>query len=366
MYLVAFILSLYVILIIIYRIGWEKLSNFQEVEYTPFVSVVIAMRNESKHVNRLLEEITNQMYSKKKYEIIIVNDHSTDETLELLHQFKSPLIKVFSLQENEGGKKRAVKKAVSIAKGDIIITTDADCSVKPYWISKIAACFIDKKIKLVAGPVAFYNSNNIFCDLQSLEFSSLIGSSAGAIGVNRAILCNGANMAFRKNVFLSKDNISNEKIVSGDDVFLLHSLKRLYKESVFFIKDQDAIVMTQASITLSEFINQRKRWAAKSVKYKDLDTVFVSYLILLTNLTFVALLIATMINFDLFFLFALFYFIKFTVDFLILYPVLNFFNRKDLLKWILPFEIIYSFYIIFIVLNSFSSSFIWKDRTHIK
>ena len=151
-------------------------SNFQEVEHTPFVSVVIAMRNESKHVNRLLEEITNQMYSKKKYEIIIVNDHSTDETLELLHQFKSPLIKVFSLQENEGGKKRAVKKAVSIAKGDIIITTDADCSVKPYWISKIAACFIDKKIKLVAGPVAFYNSNNIFCDLQSLEFSSLIGS----------------------------------------------------------------------------------------------------------------------------------------------------------------------------------------------
>ena len=166
----------------------------------------------------------------------------------------------------------------------------------------------------MSGPVTYRKQKGIFFSLQNLEFTSLIGSGAGAIRINNAIFCNGANMAYRKEIFLEVNEFSIDTTVSGDDVFLLHSVKAKYSNSVAFAKEKSAIVTTDAEQTVSGFINQRKRWTAKSSAYKDNASIYTSFLVLFTNLAFVFLFVMHFWNIEYFNLFILFYVVKFLVD----------------------------------------------------
>jgi len=298
--------------------------------------------------------------------LILVNDHSTDNTLNILNSSQLDNLQVINMPNGEFGKKNAIKKAVELASGDIILASDADCSFNRNWLQTMANYFADENIKLVSGPVSYHKKNGVFQSLQTLEFASLIASGAGAIGAENPIFCNGANMAYRKDIFLEVNEFANDRSVSGDDVFLLHSVKAKYPNSVTFAKENSAIVMTDAVESLSGFINQRKRWTTKSSGYKDNASIYTSFLVLFTNLAFVFLFAMYFWNIEYFNLFILFYGVKFLVDLILLFPILKFFNRTDLVKWIFPFEIFYSFYIVLIVVLSFTKSFEWKGRTHSK
>ena len=363
---ILIILFLYVLLILRYTLGWCKVKAITNKDFTPKVSIVIAMRNEENEVERLLQNLQSQIYPTDKLELILVNDHSTDNTLNILNSLQLDNFQVINMPNGEFGKKNAIKKAVELANGDIILASDADCSFNPKWVQTMANYFTDENIKLVSGPVAYHKQKGIFLSLQALEFSSLIGSGAGAIGVNNAIFCNGANMAYRKEIFLEVNEFSIDTAVSGDDVFLLHSVKAKYPNSIAFAKEKSAIVITDAVQTVSGFINQRKRWTAKSSGYKDNASIYTSFLVLFTNLAFVFLFAIPFWNIEYFNLFILFYGVKSLVDLILLFPILKFFNRTDLVKWILPFEIFYSFYVVLIVVLSFTKSFEWKGRVHSK
>ena len=199
----------------------------------------------------------------------------------------------------------------------------------------------------------------------SIEFYSLIISGAGAIGNNRAIFCNGANLAYRKETFLQFNGYSND-IVSGDDVFFLHFVKKKFPKGIFFAKNNKLIVDTKAVLSFSHFINQRKRWTSKSVYYKDFSTIYSSLIVFITNLSIVFYFFLSINNFFPFDIFCLAFILKCLVDFLLLIPILSFFQRKHLIKWIIPFEFFYSFYIVLIVLLSLSSTFEWKERLYKK
>ncbi len=363
---ILIILFLYVLLILRYTLGWYKVTAITNKDFTPKVSIVIAMRNEENEVERLLQNLQSQIYPTDKLELILVNDHSTDNTLNILNSSQLDNLQVINMPKEEFGKKNAIKNAIELASGDIILASDADCSFNQNWVQTMANYFADENIKLLSGPVAYHKQKGIFLSLQALEFSSLIGSGAGAIGVNNAIFCNGANMAYRKEIFLEVNEFSIDTSVSGDDVFLLHSVKAKYPNSIAFAKEQSAIVITGAVQTVSGFINQRKRWTAKSSGYKDNASIYTSFLVLFTNLAFVFLFAMLFWNIEYFNLFILFYGVKFLVDLILLFPILKFFNQTDLAKWIFPFEIFYSFYIVLIVVLSFTKSFEWKGRTHSK
>ena len=364
--IILFILFLYSILILKYCNGWFKNENKVVSHFPPKVSVVIAIRNEHKQVIHLLSELKKQIYPIDKLEFILVNDHSTDSTLELLENSTIANLRILNLPEGVFGKKNAISLAINEAEGDVILASDADCSFSPLWIQTMVSYFSNKNIKLVSGPVSYHKQNGILLALQSLEFISLIGSGAGAIGIKNAIFCNGANMAYRKSDFLELNNFENDNMASGDDVFLLHSIKEKYKDAIAFTKDKNAIVLTNAVKTFSGFINQRKRWTAKASGYKDFSSIYASFLVFFTNLSLVFLFIEYLYSDEFLYLFLIFYILKFIVDFLLLFPVLSFFERKDLVKWILPFELFYSIYIILIVVLSFTKSFEWKGRIHKK
>ncbi len=359
------ILLLYVLLILKFTIGWYKTEKAEASNFTPKVSVVIALRNEETQIEKLLKHLQSLIYPTDKIEFLLVNDHSTDDTYSLLQKNTIDNLVVIKLKEGQG-KKQAISKAISVASGEIIITTDADCSFNPNWVQTIVSYFPDKSIKLVSGPVIYQRQKSVFQKLQSLEFASLIATGAGAIGSGHAIFCNGANMAFRKDVFLEANDLSNNSAVSGDDVFLLHSVKQKYPNTIVFAKDENAIVRTKGTTSIKEFINQRKRWTAKSSDYKDTTTIYTSFLVLFTNLSLIYLFANCFADIAALQIFGLFYITKFIVDLLLLYPALQFFNRTDLVKWIFPFEFFYSFYIVLIVILSFTQSFNWKGRVHKK
>ena len=366
LFFIALIILLYGLQISKYRIGWDKINPNIKKEFTPKVSVVIAMRNEESEIKRLISTLKKQIYPTDFLEIILVNDHSTDATLDLLEKAEMDNLQIINMPDGEFGKKNAISKAVQVAKGEIILASDADCSFTPNWVRTMVAYFADEQIQLVSGPVGFHKQKGIFQSLQALEFASLIGSGAGAIGMGNAIFCNGANMAYRKAVFLEVNDFESDKAVSGDDVFLLHSVKKKYNNGIAFAKNENAIVITEGVQTIKGFINQRKRWTAKSSGYKDWASIYTSFLVLFTNVIGVILLCLSL--FDVTYLnYLLYYFaLKFLADLYLLLPVLSFFNRKDLAKWILPFEFIYSCYIVLIVILSFTNTFEWKGRIHKK
>lgn len=366
LFAVLIILALYVLLIIRYAFGWSKLKKLSLEHSSKKVSVIIALRNEESQIDYLLKSLQSQIYPTDKLEFILVNDHSTDATLELLQQSAMENLQIVNMPDGEFGKKNAIKKAVALAEGDIILASDADCSFSPNWVRAMVSYFSNANVMLVSGPVSFNKQNGIFQSLQALEFTSLIGSGAGAIGVGNAIFCNGANMAYRKSIFLEVNDFATEKSVSGDDVFLLHSVKEKYPKSIAFAKNEDAIVTTDGMQSIKGFINQRKRWTAKSSGYTDGASIYTGLLVLFTNL--VGVLLLGLFFFDTCYLdYLIYYFsVKFLVDLCILLPALSFFKRKDLIKWILPFEVFYSFYIVLIVILSFTNTFEWKGRVHKK
>jgi len=366
LYVIAFIVLLYWFQISKYRIGWDKIKTESQQEFTPKASVVIAIRNEESEVKLLVKTLKKQIYPTDYLEIILVNDHSTDTTLALLEQVEMDNLRIINMPDGEFGKKNAISSAVQVAKGEIILASDADCSFTPNWVQTMVAYFANEQIKLVSGPVTFHKQKGIFQSLQALEFASLIGSGAGAIGMGNAIFCNGANMAYRKTIFLEVNDFENDKAVSGDDVFLLHSVKEKYNNGIAFAKNENAIVTTEGVQTIKGFINQRKRWTAKSSGYKDWASIYTSFLVLFTNVIGVILLGLSLFDFTYLNYFLYYFALKFLADLYLLLPVLSFFNRKDLAKWILPFEFFYSCYIVLIVVLSFTNTFEWKGRIHEK
>ena len=151
-YITLLISCFYTTLILLYRISWDKISESKEVNYNDTVSVVVACRNEEKNIKNLIKDIMNQNIDKYRFQMIIVDDHSEDKTLEILYEESEKWnnLHVVCMNDDEIGKKNAIRKGVGFANGDVILCTDADCRVGGEWIQTMLSCFTKKKIKFVS------------------------------------------------------------------------------------------------------------------------------------------------------------------------------------------------------------------------
>ena len=355
------ILLLYSIVFIVFRFSWKNLkkknSSFEE-----SVSIIIAVRNEEENILNLLKDISVQNYSKRNIETILVDDGSSDKTLQILKENKSRFdFKLYPISNGNKGKKQAIQEGVMHAKGNILLFIDADCRLNKNWAIEMLSIFNDKSVSMVSGPVMFIE-NNIFDKIQNLEFLSLIGTGAASIGLQRPLFCNGANLAIRKTVFEKNKNKIRNEISSGDDVFLMHSVKKNSKKSIRFMKSFEAIVFTQPKKNINDFINQRKRWTKKSIFYTDKDTIFLGLLILLMHLNVVVLVFNSILYSEFLPLIFIFTF-KFIIDLFFLNEILKFFKKKNLIKYLFFVEILYCFYIPYIMIISLFTKFEWKGRS---
>jgi cellulose synthase/poly-beta-1,6-N-acetylglucosamine synthase-like glycosyltransferase len=258
------------------QVGLSRLNAQSQQTDQPFVSIVIAARNEEKNIANLLISLLQQSYSSEKYEIIIVDDDSTDQTSDIVQQFQKQNKSIVllhtseSFQKTTGRKATALTQGIQSAKGNIIASTDADCIVPSRWIETLVKYFSDETA-MVAGPVAEKASASVFGNLESLEFLGLITVGAGLIGSGRPIICNGANLAYRKSAFEQVHGFGDG---SNDDEAFMNRIVYNHIGSIAFAAEPDALVTTASYNTLKTFFLQRIRWANKRGHYEDVSILF--------------------------------------------------------------------------------------------
>ena len=358
----------YVGLFLFLHRGWASIEEFTERggQHKTKVSILIAARNEERIISKTIEDILNQDYPSELFEIIIVDDHSTDKTSEIISSYADRGVRLITLNEKEAlnsYKKKAITEAINLSDGELIITTDADCRMGTSWLRTIVGFYELGDYKMISSPVYFFEEKSKFEKMQSLEFIFLIGLGAAGIGNKMPSTCNGANLAYRRDVFFELKGFQGiDDLASGDDELFLHKVALAYPNGIGFCKSREAIVYTHAKSTLTEFIQQRKRWASKSVKYENKGVIVIGILIWLFNLMII---LAGLLGFfDPSFweicLSAIIF--KAVSEFLFLIPLCSFAGRRKLL-WFQPLlTIIHMFYLIYIAIAGNSGKYIWKGR----
>ncbi len=358
----------YVYTIIQFSRGWRKIAYFKlrnEV-FSTKVSVIIAARNESSNIENTLNAILNQDFPSHLLEVIVVNDHSEDNTAELVKNY-APKVKLINFIDNRtinSYKKAAIAVAISEASGKLIITTDADCIMEKKWLQNMVGMYEQSSFKMISGPVAYYNEKSFFERLQSLEFLFLIGMGASTIGNKRPTTCNGANLLYEKEVFLEVGGFAGiDNKASGDDELLLHKVVAKYPDAIGFAKSYESIVRTYAKPNLTEFIAQRKRWASKSTSYKDKYIILLGIGIWLFNLSIFTLLISGFNNIGYLNMGLILLIIKIALEFYFIVKVAQFANRKRLMVLSPILSLVHIIYLIYIGIAGNLGSYKWKGRT---
>lgn len=363
----------YAILIMYYYEGWEStnVSNTNKDLPPVKVSVIIPARNEEKNIGQLLDSILTQDYEKSLLQIIVIDDNSEDETARIVKTYEDKGVQLFNLKEllpdyeqQNAYKKRAIEQAVIKASGELIVTTDADCVVPQTWISAIVSLYVEKKPRLITGPVSFSYNTTLFQKFQALDFISMIGITAASIQKGMFNLANGANLAYEKKAFLEVNGYSDiDQKASGDDMFLIYKIASKYKNEVAFLKNKDAIVTTRPNETLKEFVDQRFRWTSKSFSYQDKRITAILAGVYLYNLLILICFFAALFGLMEWKTWFNVLFSKMAVDYIFLRKVSVFFGQRNLLRIFLISEVLHVFYIVIIgSLGNFIKSQ-WKGRT---
>ena len=359
---------MYAFLVLFLRRGWLKIPDFTPSAASPktMVSILIAARNEEDKIHLTIEDILNQDYPKDLFELIIVDDHSTDQTSKIIKSYTSQGVKLMQLNENKplnSYKKKAISEAIQLAEGELIITTDADCRMKPFWLKTIVEYYEQNNFNLISAPVVYFEEKSLFEKLQTLAFLYLIGLGAAGIGNKMPSTCNGANLAYKKSVFIKLDGFKGiDDLASGDDELFLHKVAHAYPGSIGFCKAEEAIVFTHAKPNLKEFLQQRKRWASKSVKYKDAKIIVLAISYWLFNVTLITNLIFGFINPIFFKLACIQFIIKFILEIFYLKPLLSFAKRKSLMILLILLTFIHVLYFVYIGILGNSGKYHWKGR----
>ncbi len=357
---------MYLTVIFIITLGWIQLKDIQynDVDVNTHVSIVVAVRNEENNLPALIKSLDSQDYPEELMEIVFVDDHSSDNTFELMKTYAKGNKQVHCLHSKGEGKKAALKYGFSKAYSELIITTDADCIIKPEWIRSLVSFYEKEKPKIILAPVVYDNEKNILQKFFSLDFISLVASGAGSVSLRLPLMGNAANMAITKDVVMQTGNINEwEKYSSGDDVFLIHYVtKKFGASAVRFLKARSSLVVTSAPDNVKSFVFQRLRWGSKAKGYRLLWPVITAISVFMFNFLLTILAFLGFIMPELWLLFLLFIILKFLIDYPVIKSFSTFVLKRKIVWYLFPFELIYPFYISFIGFFSFFVKYRWKGR----
>ena len=370
----AILLSAYCVLILLYRHWFIRLKEFQyskdQKPQTSF-TIIVPARNEEKHIGQLINALMQQDYPSDLYEVILINDHSTDETeriiAEAVHQF--PNVKLLNLTDHIEGqllnayKKKSIEIAIGKSSGEWIITTDADCTMGQDWLRAFDTFITKTNTLFVAAPVMFTNDDTLLSRFQLLDFLSLQGITAAAVSAGFQAMCNGANIAYKKSVFEEVGGFTGiEDLASGDEMLLMNKVKQQYPTRIGYLFSKDALVCTAPMPDWRRFINQRIRWASKAETYKDRKIFWTLMLVYLLNVMLLVIFVAATFNQNGFNYWIILICIKTLVELSFMLPVAHFYDQTEVLGWfpfMQPLHVLYT--VVAGWLGKFGS-YQWKGR----
>jgi len=362
------ITGLYVLLMLYLNKGQKKLKPFvlKSQPNTIRFSIIVPFRDEAKNLIVLLQSLADLDYPKDQFEIILINDFSSDNYKPIIEKFKEalPNLRCIDAEVSDiSPKKAALSLGISKAKYDWILTTDADCTIPKNWLKFYSQKIINDKPILIAGLVKFNDTKTFLNRFQCLDLLSLQAALLGTFGQHKPILCHGANLCYSKNVFYELNGFkSHQDIASGDDVFLLEAAFKKYPDKVTVLNSLEATVSTQTEPTFKKLVSQRTRWAAKALAYKNASIKIVGLIIFTMNLLLIILSILSLLGVFNAQLFWLIFLVKFNIDALILYRTARYFKQESVLNGYILSSFVYPFFSVISVLLGLLSGFNWKGR----
>lgn len=317
----------------------------------PSVSVIISAKNEFSHLEILLPQIISQNYP--NFEIIVINDYSTDKTPALLVDLSDKCEKLvhFTPSKNNPGKKLGISEAISMSSSKYILLTDADCKIlSPDWIfSMVSTLSESKKIVLGYGPYhktrgwvnKFTRFETFLTALQYMGFASLGHAYMGV----------GRNMLYEKSLFTKSGGfLFSDKISSGDDDLFIQRVATA-KNTIVNI-DPVSFVYSESEPSISSYINQKMRHMSTASFYKRKFQMLLAILPVLKAVeTFLMLGLVLLVCWELVLL-------TYVIKILLLSVCLAGSMRKlkviDLLPFLFLLDILHTFYLAFFAKAAFS------------
>ena len=349
----------------LFRLKKERYSTYAK------VSVVVPARNEEACIGDCLSALLTQQYPRDLYEIIVVDDQSEDRTAQIAKAFAKDhenlkLISAGSPPGKVSPKKHAVNLGIASSSGEIILVTDADCVAAPDWLPSMVRCF-SPEVGMVAGCVVYRRDpkmNGFFYGIQALDFLSHLFCAAGAIGMGRALTCNAANLAYRREVFEEVGGfVRGANLISGDDDFLIQEVSRRTSWKVKFALSEECLVTTRPAEGFRAFFHQRMRWASKGRHYHPhavffLSTTFLFYLLLSVGVPI------SLAHGSIFSVPAIGLLGKVAFDGLVVVKGCHLFHQMPLLRFFPLAEMIHIPYILAAVVGGNLRGYAWKGRWH--
>ncbi|KAF2327146.1 glycosyltransferase family 2 protein [Flavobacterium nitrogenifigens] len=360
------ILAIYIVSISLLIYGFFKVKKHQKTDLEPKTSftIIVPFRNEEENLPILLESFSNSNYPADLFKVILVDDASIEKFQVSSFRFQVSIID--NIRTSSSPKKDAITTAMQHVKTDWVITTDADCIVPENWLLTFDNYIQQNKVSMLAGAVTYQCENSFLDHFQQLDLTSLQGATIGSFGLNKGFMCNGANFAYTKSLFESLNGFEgNDKIASGDDVFLLQKATEKFPDEVHYLKAQEAIVVTKPAENWKALFHQRVRWAAKTSSYKSAFGKFLGLIVFFGNLTLVICFFLFLFGVLSYPILVLFAFLKFIIDFGLL-SVTNQFLTETRVKSLLLSSLFYPFFSSAVAFYSLFGSYEWKDRHFVK
>lgn len=361
-FVMLLILIIYAVSIVLLVYGFFKVKSYQKTALKPQTTftIIVPFRNEAENLPNLLESFSNLNYSTNLFEVILVDDSSHEKFQ--VSGFKFQISVVDNIRVSNSPKKDAISTAMQYVKSNWVITTDADCVVPKNWLLTYDNYIQEHNISMLAGAVTYQCENSFLDHFQQLDLTSLQGATIGSFGLKKAFMCNGANFAYTKSLFeILKGFDGNDKIASGDDVFLLQKAARLFPNEVHYLKAKEAIVITKPTENWKSLFHQRVRWAAKTGSYESSFGKALGLIVFSGNLSIVIGFVLVAFGILRWEILVLIFAVKLVVDFILL-KITNQFLTKNRIKSLILSSLLYPFFSSAVALYSLFGSYEWKER----
>ncbi len=364
--------GVYVTIVLLFLLGlFFPRKGLNKRQFT--VSVVIAARNEEDTIELCLKDLLHQTYPKEKYEIIVVNDNSTDLTETIIKRYAERYhfihyVEAGARREGMSPKKNALTAGIQRSSAEIILSTDADCRVRSTWIEAMVSYFTPK-VGMVIGYSQLgrrYDRHTFFENLQALDFLALLSSAGGACNLNFALAATGQNIAYRRSVFEEVDGFSSiGHRISGDDVLFLQLVRGRTDWKIRFAASSRAFNTSRPESSFYDFLQQRIRWASNGAYQVKQNIYFFTYVLLVYAFN-LALGVCAALGFLQPVLWRVFFgclVCKLFAELLLLLRGAAVFDRKDLLRFFPLWTFLQVPYIITVGMLGTFGVFKWKDRS---
>lgn len=338
-----------------------------------FVSVVMAAKDEEATIQACLESLLHQDYPSGRYEVIAINDRSSDRTGEIIDMLARQYPHLMAIHMSDEilpgltGKQRALVHTYDKCRGEFVLNTDADCVAPASWLRGMVAHFHADTGMVLGIPVchAKHERAKLFTKLQSLDMVHLLGYAIGAAAWNRTTTCIGNNMAYRRRAVDELGGLVALPDSVTEDAVLAQAMEYQTNWKVDAALAPDTVIRTHAAEDLRRFYRQRKRWLVGGMRaYRSevfLLNLLYAFHVLLVALPFLALFGSP----EWWTLGVIALALKLTADTVICYTMCRRVNRLDLLRYLLPYEFFLIAYSVVVGTGAFlTRRVVWKGQRY--